>query len=181
MCFLNLYITAPPQTMHISHIDIGLIQLTFTWSPVAPDHDYSAFDYMYNILASNCGSCPTTTNYTAVTCTDVPANGSTCTLAVQTVVCTEYTDCATGISSDSISIKVLNTRSSHDTVEHSSTDSMFIASIIFLVASMATCIAVTMMVIVTVLTRKSARIKIRFWWFVANKQNINSDTHRRNV
>ena len=124
---------------------------------------------MYNILASNCGSCPTTTNHTNVTCTDIPTNGSTCTLAVQTVVCTEDTDCTTGIRSDSISIRLLNTRSSHDTRKHSSTDrdTMLIVSIVFLVASLFTCITVSMTAIVTVLVRNRERIETiidGFWW-----------------
>ena len=41
----------------------------------------------YNILSSNCGSCPTTTTNTTVTCTDVLTDGGVCTFAVQTVVC----------------------------------------------------------------------------------------------
>ena len=41
----------------------------------------------YNILALNCGSCPTTTNHTTLTCTDVPTDGSACVFSVQTVVC----------------------------------------------------------------------------------------------
>ena len=41
----------------------------------------------YNIQASNCGSCPATTNYTNVTCTDIPTDGSKCTFAIRTVVC----------------------------------------------------------------------------------------------
>ena len=57
--------------------------VTVNWSPVASDCPA----IHYNILASNCGSCPTTTNHTPVTCTDVPTNGSMCTFAVQTVVC----------------------------------------------------------------------------------------------
>ena len=57
--------------------------LTVNWSSVAPDCPA----IYYNILASNCGGCPNTTNHTTVTCTDVPINGSTCTFAVQTVVC----------------------------------------------------------------------------------------------
>ena len=66
----------------------GLPNLTsntiiFTWHPVAPDCPA----IHYNILASNCGSCPTTTNHTNVTCTDVPTNSSMCTFAVRTVVC----------------------------------------------------------------------------------------------
>ena len=84
---LSMNITAPPETVLATLIFHGLIALTFTWSPVAPDYEYSVFNYTYNILASNCGSCPTTTNYTTVTCTDVPTNGSTCTFAVQAVVC----------------------------------------------------------------------------------------------
>ena len=75
---------------------------TFTWSPVAPDCP----TVYYNILASNCGSCPTTTNHTTVTCTDVPTNGSTCTFAVQTVVCGNVF----GNSSDSINITSANTK-----------------------------------------------------------------------
>jgi hypothetical protein len=56
---------------------------TFTWS--APSSGCP--NVRYNILASNCGSCPTTTNHTNVTCTDIPMDGSTCTLTLQTVVC----------------------------------------------------------------------------------------------
>ena len=55
----------------------------FGWSPVAPDH--SALHY--DIITSNCGSCPNTTTNTITTCTDVPTHGSVCTLAIQTVVC----------------------------------------------------------------------------------------------
>ena len=74
----------PPNTPSISNAAIiSLRQLTFSWSPVAPDCPA----IHYNILASNCGSCPTTTNHTNVTCTDVPTNNSICTFAVQTVVC----------------------------------------------------------------------------------------------
>ena len=67
-------------------------ELTFSWSPVAPDCPA----IHYNILASNCGSCPTTTNHTTVTCTDVPANDSVCTFAVQTVVCGNITGDTSG-------------------------------------------------------------------------------------
>ena len=124
---------------------------------------------MYNIHASNCGSCPPATNHTNVTCTDIPTNGSTCTLAVETVVCTEDTECTTGIESDSISIRLLNTRSSHDTREHSLTDrdTMLTASVVFLVVSLFTCTSVSMMVIVTVLVKNRVRIEAifgGFWW-----------------
>ena len=69
--------------VYISAIDIGSRQLGFNWSPIVPDCPA----IHYNIIASNCGSCLTTTNHTTVTCTDVPTNGSNCTFVVQTVVC----------------------------------------------------------------------------------------------
>jgi hypothetical protein len=67
----------------MSYADFAVRQLTFSWSPVAPDCPA----IHYNILASNCGSCPTTTNHTNVTCTDVPTNGNACRFALETVVC----------------------------------------------------------------------------------------------
>ena len=63
--------------------NVGSRQLTARWSSVAANCP----SLHYNILATNCGSCPTTTTNTTVTCTDVPTNGSMCTFAVQTVVC----------------------------------------------------------------------------------------------
>ena len=57
--------------------------IKFTWNPVDPNCPA----IHYNILASNCGSCPTTTNHTTVTCTDVPTNSSVCKFSVQTVAC----------------------------------------------------------------------------------------------
>ena len=75
---------AQPVEMLIHFVDnVGSKQLTARWSPVA----LTCPSLYYNILSSNCGSCPTTTTNTTVTCTDVPTNGSTCTFAVQTVVC----------------------------------------------------------------------------------------------
>ena len=68
----------------------------FSWSPVTSD----CLVLHYNILTSNCGSCPTTTTDTTVTCTDVPTNGSMCTFAVQTVVCGDIV----GDSSDSVNV-----------------------------------------------------------------------------
>ena len=71
-------------------------ELVFKWSPVAT----VCRALHYNILSSNCGSCPTTTTNTTVTCTDVPTDGSVCTFAVQTVVCGNIT----GNVSDSVNI-----------------------------------------------------------------------------
>ena len=64
----------------MSNADFVSGKLTFSWSTVCPA-------IRYNILASNCGSCPTTTNYTNVTCTDIPTNNSVCIFTIQTVVC----------------------------------------------------------------------------------------------
>ena len=55
----------------------------FSWSPAAPDHSALRYD----IITSNCGNCPNTTTNTTAICTDVPTDGSVCTLAIQTVVC----------------------------------------------------------------------------------------------
>ena len=84
----NLYITAaafPPAT-NISYALTRIEQsvtLTFSWTISV----LGCHDVIFNIQASNCGSCPTATRYTNVTCTDIPTDGSMCTFAVQTVVC----------------------------------------------------------------------------------------------
>ena len=96
--YISTVVNSPPDKLYISHADFGLKKVTFSWSPVAPDCP----TVHYNILASNCGSCPTTTNHTTVTCTGVPTDGNTCTFAIQTVVCGN----ATGDSSDSIRMKI---------------------------------------------------------------------------
>ncbi len=62
--------------------------LTFDWSVSAAS---DCPDIQYNILASNCGSCPTTTNHTNVTCTNVPTK-DTCTFAIWRVVCGNVTE-----------------------------------------------------------------------------------------
>ena len=148
----HIYTLAPPDNLGISHIDIGLIQLTFEWSPVAPDCPA----IRYNILASNCGSCPTTTNHTIATCINVPSNGSTCAFAVQTVICEDVT----GNKSDLVSIVVKNTSSSHAEMhENSSTDTIRMASVGFLVTSLVVCITGSTTVIVIVLNMNKAKIK----------------------
>jgi hypothetical protein len=89
--------------LNVSRNDYSSKELTFSWSPVAPDCPA----IHYNILASNCGSCPTTTNHTNATCTDVHTNNSICTIAVQTVVCGNIT----GNISDPVSITLYTTES----------------------------------------------------------------------
>ena len=82
-----LYITAvhfqPPISLYIIQIDLREKEVTFNWDPVAP---IDCPGIHYNILASNCGSCPTNTAHTTVTCTDVPMDGSLCIFALQTAV-----------------------------------------------------------------------------------------------
>ena len=58
-------------------------EITFNWTEIAPE--CPAVEY--SILASNCGNCPTATNHTTATCTNVPANGGTCIFAIQIVIC----------------------------------------------------------------------------------------------
>ena len=63
------------------------VTLTFYWtSSVLGCHDVT-----FNILASNCGSCPPSTKYTNTTCSDVPTDGSMCSFTVQTLVCGNVT------------------------------------------------------------------------------------------
>ena len=57
--------------------------LAFNWSSATLDCPAIHYD----ILSSNCGSCPTTTAHTTVICTDVPTDGSMCTFAVRIVAC----------------------------------------------------------------------------------------------
>ena len=90
-----------PSNLHISIADFVSREIVFRWSPDDPDCPID-----YNILSSNCGSCPTTTNNTNVTCTDVPIDGSTCTFAVQSVVCGNLS----ANVSDSINVTAPNIR-----------------------------------------------------------------------
>ena len=81
---LNAVLRLQPNELDIDKVDIDSKQLTFRWSPVGTN---CSADVHYNISTANCGSCPTTTNHTTVTCTDVPINGSVCTFSVQVVFC----------------------------------------------------------------------------------------------
>ena len=94
--------------MSIDLTELGLRQLTFSWSPVAPDCPA----IHYNILASNCGSCPTTTNHINVTCTDVPIEQKTCTFALRSVVCGELA----GILGNPISVSLSDNNSMRESV-----------------------------------------------------------------
>ena len=85
MRYNNIAPSAPPETLYMSNADFVSRKLTFSWSTDCPAMLH------YNILASNCGSCPTTTNHTNVTCTNVPTNNSVCVFTIQTVVCGNIT------------------------------------------------------------------------------------------
>ena len=71
-----------PTALFISQADFVSRQITFNWSEVITD-----CSIYYNIIALNCGSCPNTTDLTAVTCTNVPSDGTMCKFAVKTVLC----------------------------------------------------------------------------------------------
>ena len=80
--FLSEYIQ-PPNISHGEVVDLTEREITFNWTKVVPD--CPLIDY--NILASNCGSCPTITNHTTATCTDIPTSDGVCVFIVQTLVC----------------------------------------------------------------------------------------------
>ena len=63
-------------------------QLTFAWSPVQLECPGILY---YSIVASNCGSCPSTTTNTITVCTDEPSNDGLCKFALQTVICGNIT------------------------------------------------------------------------------------------
>ena len=76
--------TAPTQT---DALDISWMtmcyesKVVFSWTPLVTNCFY------YSITSSNCGSCPTTSTDTNITCTDVPMNSGVCRLYVQAVIC----------------------------------------------------------------------------------------------
>jgi hypothetical protein len=76
-----------PEAISLALVNFGRKEIMFSWSSVAPDCP----SIHYNILASNCGSCPTTTNHTNATCTDLPSDDSMCNFAIQTVICGNIT------------------------------------------------------------------------------------------
>ena len=138
----------PPNQLYISSADFSSRELTFGWSPVAPDCPA----IHYKILASNCGSCPNTTNHTTVTCTDVPINGSTCTFAVQTLVCGNIA----GNMSDTISIYLYRASTF---VLGTTTVYTSIASISSLATALIISVVVSITVILIILMRSKAKIK----------------------
>ena len=102
----------PPGEVSINLTALGSRQFSVNWSPVAPDCPA----IHYNILASNCGSCPTDTNHATVTCINVPTNQKTlCTFALRTVVCGYIA----GILSNPISVSLSESSSIRETIINS--------------------------------------------------------------
>ena len=137
---------SPPDKLQINNINFLSQELTFSWSPVAPDCPA----IRYNILASNCGSCPTTTNYTTVTCINVPTDGSVCTFAVQTVVCGNIT----GNASDAIRV---NTSSLHPTGHLNLYNLVSNTAFIISTSSLATALIISVMastIVIAVILKK---------------------------
>ena len=134
----------PPNKVQVSVINFSLQEQTFSWSPVAPDCPA----IHYNILASNCGSCPTTTNHINVTCTGIPPKGSMCIFAIQTVVCGNIT----GNTGDPIVVSI----SSAKTVE-SRAECTMITSL--LAAALTAIVVISTIAIVIISMRSKAKIR----------------------
>ena len=145
----------------MSDVDFSSREVTFTWSGIA--HYCPAMSY--NILSSNCGSCPTTTNHTNVTCTVVYVSpGDTCTFAVQTVV--NLCGRTTRNTSNSISVNLtsLINLDAHTCVNQSSTIStisLATALMVSLVVSITVIVVCCIVIVICciILTRKKAEIK----------------------
>jgi hypothetical protein len=139
-----------PNEVQIS-VDFSQRELTFSWSPVAPDCPA----VHYNILASNCGSCPTTTNHTNVTCTDVQRKGGLCIFALQTVVCGNII----GNTSDPIAVSII----SANTVTEESRTVVAACTCAIPTSSLAAALIIVVMtsiiVVVVTLVRSKAKIK----------------------
>ena len=79
----------PPSNIHL--IDVAQTHLIFHWNQLTSDLQWagsgSCSSFVYNIIASNCGSCPNSTSSSFTTCINMTINGSTCLFAVETKVC----------------------------------------------------------------------------------------------
>ena len=140
---------SPPNKLFISSANFILRRLTFSWSSVALDCPV----IRYNILASNCGSCPTTTNHTNVTCTDVPTENSVCTFAIQTVLCGSLI----GNKSDPV---IVTTTTLLDRINvDMCTNTAYLATISSLVVALITSVVVFTTAIGIILQRSKAKIK----------------------
>ena len=153
----------PPSKLYISIANFVSRHFTFSWSPVAPDCPA----IHYNILASNCGSCPATTNHTNVTCTGAPTENSLCRFAIQTVACRNLV----GYISDPISI---HTSTSQDRNNAGTcTNTVYVIATSSLAVVLITSIVVFATTTVIILQRSKAKIK--------KLQLSNSSSHMESV
>ena len=141
--------SAPPETLYMSNADFVSRKLTFSW-PRSTESDCVALLH-YNIQASNCGSCPTTTNHTNVTCTEIPTNNSVCTFIIQTVVCGNIT----GQLSHPIRT-ILNPTSFGIHSSDSCRAFIISTSVLATLLSISIVVSITIIVIVIVIARRKA-------------------------
>ena len=75
----------PPNNVHLTDVRPG--QVTFTWTSVSSS--YCSVNFVNYSITSDCGVCPTTTNMTTVTCSDLQLSTEPveCTFRVSSVVC----------------------------------------------------------------------------------------------
>ena len=138
--------SVPPKTLYMSNADFVSRKLTFSWSTDCGTKLH------YNILASNCGSCPTTTNHTNVTCTDVPTENSVCIFAIQTVVCGNIS----GQISYPIRATILNPTSYAINSSDSCRTYIVSTKVLATVLSVSIVVSITIIVIVIVIARRKA-------------------------
>ena len=131
----------------MSNADFVSRKITFSWTT-----DCGTSKLNYDILASNCGSCPTTTNHTNVTCTDVPTNNSVCIFNIQTVVCGNVT----GQLSHPISATILNPTSFGIHSSDSCRAYIISTSVLATVLSVSIVVSITIIVIFIVIARRKA-------------------------
>ena len=146
---LNYCRLPPPSELYLSTANFVSRGLTFRWSPVASDCPA----IHYYIQTSHCGICPTTTNHTSVSCTDVPIDGSACIFAVQTVVCGNLVSNL----SDPINTTTLLERRNTDTCTCTNTAYVVVTS--SLAVALITSVVVFVTTIVVILRRSNANIK----------------------
>ena len=84
LCNLNNTDSYPPPS-NILLSDINFEEFTFSWDSVDP----SCLAISYVIVAEGCGTCPSTSNTTSVTCVNPPVSStlSQCSISVQTIAC----------------------------------------------------------------------------------------------
>ena len=86
---LTAVVVSSPNNIRL--INVKPKQLTFAWNDsenVQQTHTFSDTDsIVYNIIASNCGTCPNSTTSLSATCVDFTADGGVCSFALQAVVC----------------------------------------------------------------------------------------------